>query len=147
MNRYLVRQTTNWFKWVKEGLVFNDSPTFANDGTTYLFSTLNPGTGSQGGLRIFSLHQNVSGPHRLRDIDTGRYRHVTPRVAHSHCGHTRVLAALILLGVFIPNTAYQIINLPFWAASAFVLVGWIAYSISKIAKKITLPQTIAVEKN
>jgi hypothetical protein len=114
--------------WVRQGVAPSEFPT---DGRLYVFSTLHP----SGPLRVSAWDRDWLRGTVVALLLLGGVLLVPARAAARMFWLALLVIVLILLGVFWPVCAWQVMSGVFWAAVALVLAVWTAWYFAQ-----TLPR-------
>ena len=123
---------SNLVDWVHEGVPVTGNPadSFPVDGQPYVFSTLRPAAGAAGSLRLTTFSGQWLRFLVFACVMGLGVALVRRPLAARGAALALLVIGLVLIGVFLPTFAMQILNGGLWLAiilTAIVWIGWFAY--------------------
>jgi hypothetical protein len=119
--------------WVAEGVTLARSPmeAFQTDGRLYVFSTLRPEPAPKGSLRLTTVHRAVLNWVLLAVLIVVGLLLVKRRPAERALAAGLTIIALVLLGIFLPMLARELVNGALAAGVVIVLVVWFLAALER----------------
>ena len=113
--------------WVREGVTLAGNPadSFPVDGQAYIFSTLRPENNAAGSLRLTTVNRNWLNFFVFAGVLVLGLLLLKHSFSERVAALTALVIVLVLVGVFLPTLALQIIFGGLWLALVLVALVWI----------------------
>ena len=131
--------------WVHEGVALPNDPasSFPVDGKPYMFSTLRPEAGAAGSLRLTTLNGSLLELLVFAVVIAIGLALLRSSMAARGLAMALLVVVLLLVGVFLPTFAMQIINDGLWVAMLLTALIWSSWFLF-LRSRAPLRSTVAV---
>jgi hypothetical protein len=134
---------TQLVDWVHEGVNVSENPgdSFPVDGQPYLFSTLRPEPGEAGSLRLTTINGNLLEFLVFAVVVAIGLLLLRRPLAARGAALAMLVILLLLLGVFLPTLATQVICGGLWLAILLTAIVWQGFYLFERSRK---PRTVPI---
>ncbi len=128
---------TGLVNWVRAGLTLpvNPADSFPIDGQAAIFSTLRPENDAAGSLRLTTINGKWLHFFTFCGVLGLGILLLTRPLAQRGAALAALLIALVLLGVFLPTLATEIIFGGFWLALLLTLLAWSGWALFQFSRR------------